>query len=103
MLSRIHIDNHKCFVNFDFKPKSKQLILGLNGAGKSAFLDVLRRIRDFAVVGSKVDQVFHSDNRTRWQNRARQTFELEVKGNGGTYLYTLWVDADDSQPRSRVV
>src|SRR5436853_2456403 len=103
MLTRVHIDNFRCFVNFDFRPEAKQLILGLNGGGKSAFFDVLRGIREFAVVGCKVDQVFNADNRTRWQTLPRQTFELEVNGNEGVYLYTLWVDADDSRPRSRVI
>ena len=103
MLSRIRIDNHRCFVNFDFRPKPKQLILGLNGAGKSAFLGVLQNLRDFALAGSKVDALFNSENRTRWQTLSRQTFELEVIGNAGIYLYTLWVETDDSQPRSRVI
>ena len=36
MLSRVYIDNYRCFVNFDFRPKAKQLVLGINGSGKSA-------------------------------------------------------------------
>ena len=27
---------------------------------------------------------------------------MEVQGNGGTYLYTLWVETEESQPHSRV-
>src|SRR6266540_2077353 len=53
VLARLYIDNYRCFVNFEFGLASKQLILGLNGAGKSAFLEVLRGIRDFALVGCK--------------------------------------------------
>jgi hypothetical protein len=33
----------------------------------------------------------------------QQSFELEVVGNGGTYLYTLWVETQESKPRSRVI
>jgi ATPase subunit of ABC transporter with duplicated ATPase domains len=103
MLSRIYIDNYRCFVNFNFKPTAKQLVLGINGAGKSAFLDVLRAIRDFVTLGEKVDRSFNLDTRTRWQTLAQQSFELEVTGNGGTYIYTLWVEVQDSKPESRVL
>jgi ABC-type molybdenum transport system ATPase subunit/photorepair protein PhrA len=103
MLTRIYIDNHRCFVNFDLRLKSKQLILGLNGTGKSALLNVLRKLRDFAVVGYKIDQVFDAESRTRWQTLPRQTFELEVTGNGGTYVYTLWVETPNEPQRSHVI
>lgn len=102
MLTRLYIDNYLCFVNFEFRAALKQLILGTNGAGKSAFLEVLRRIRDFVVVGHKADEVFPATTRTRWQTLARETFEIEVEGNGGRYLYTLWIEVDEEQP-SRVV
>jgi predicted ATPase len=103
MLSRVYIDNYQCFVNFTFKPKARQLILGTNGTGKSAFLGVLRSLRDFAVVGYKADQIFTVETRTRWQTLAQQSFELEVKGNGGTYQYTLWVEIQDDKSKSRVI
>jgi energy-coupling factor transporter ATP-binding protein EcfA2 len=88
-------------VNFEFKPQAKQLILGTNGTGKSAFFQALRALRDFAALGEKADQVFGDESRTRWQVLDRQTFELEVTGNGGTYLYTLWVESKEGR-RSRV-
>jgi hypothetical protein len=103
MLSRVYIDNYECFVNFTIKPKEKQLILGVNGTGKSAFLDVLKRLRDFAVVGYRADQIFTYERRTRWQTLSQQSFELEVTGNGGTYVYTLWVEVNDEKPKSRVL
>ncbi len=43
MLTRLYVDNYRCMVNFEFRPKQKQLIIGGNGAGKSTFLDVWRR------------------------------------------------------------
>jgi predicted ATPase len=103
MLSRVYIDNYRCFVNFDFRPSAKQLILGMNGSGKSAFLDALRGLRDFAAVGCKADQIFTTETRTRWQTLPQQTFELEVTGNGGTYLYTLRVEVQEGRPGSRVL
>jgi predicted ATPase len=103
VLSRIYIDNYRCFVNFDFRPKAKQLILGTNGSGKSIFLEVLRKLRDFAEVGYKANDIFTADTLTRWQTLPKQTFELEVTGNGGIYTYVLWVDVQDDEHRSRVL
>ena len=103
MLTRVYIDNYRCLVNFEFRPRAKQLILGINGSGKSVFLGALRALREFAVVGYKADRVFTADSRTRWQTLAKQSFELEVTGNGGRYLYTLWIEVQDDQHRSRVI
>src|SRR5713226_673262 len=102
MLTRIYIDNYRCFVNFEMRLKAKQLVLGVNGTGKSTLLEVLRRLRDFTVVGYKADDLFPPEPLTRWQTLPRQTFELEVAGNGGTYLYTLWVEPQDRPARTRV-
>lgn len=103
MLSRIYIDNYRCFQNFEFRPQAMQLILGDNGSGKSYFLSALRCIRDFAAVGSKADFIFTSETRTRWQTLREQTFELEVQGEGGTYLYTLKIDGQDEEHPARVL
>ena len=100
-MRRIYVDNYRCYVNFDFRPKAKQLILGVNGTGKSILLEVVRALRGFVVDGRKVDFDFHADTLTRWKTSPRQVFELEVYGNGGTYHYTLWIDVDPR--RSRVV
>jgi ABC-type Mn2+/Zn2+ transport system ATPase subunit len=35
MIGRLYADNYKCFVNFEYKPRSLELILGDNGSGKS--------------------------------------------------------------------
>ena len=51
VLSRLYATNYRCLVNFEFKPTTKQLIIGRNGTGKTAVLDVLAMLRDFAVRG----------------------------------------------------
>ena len=40
--------------------------------------------------------------RTNWQSVAEQRFELDVKGNGGEYRYTLLVDEKGTPPRPLV-
>ncbi|HMC58460.1 MAG TPA: hypothetical protein VKJ01_04645 [Candidatus Solibacter sp.] len=38
MLKRVYIDNYRAFVNFELALGQQQLILGLNGSGKSSLL-----------------------------------------------------------------
>ena len=47
MLKRLYIDNFRCFVNFEYKPERKQLLLGANGSGKSSLLDAIRLLKEF--------------------------------------------------------
>ena len=87
MIVRVYTDNYKCLVNFEFRPKQLQLVLGLNGTGKSTLFEVLGAIRRLLFAGHTVDQMFEASTLTRWDKRPIQTFELEVLGNGGTYVY----------------
>lgn len=103
MLSRMYATNYRCLVNFEFQPVTKQLVIGRNGAGKTSVLDVLAMLRDLAVHGKHgVEDYLGGNTRTRWQDVAEQRFELDVKGNGGEYRYTLVVDEKGSPPRPRV-
>jgi len=43
MWNYLHIDNYKCFVNFECKPQTLHLLLGDNGSGED---DGLRRLRN---------------------------------------------------------
>jgi AAA15 family ATPase/GTPase len=79
MLTRLFIDNFKCFVDFEYKPGQRQLILGGNGSGKSSLMDALFRLRQFLSVGEKAEVLFPASDRTKWNNRLHQTFELEAE------------------------
>ncbi|MGH9763844.1 MAG: AAA family ATPase [Blastocatellia bacterium] len=37
MITRVYIDNFRCFSNFEVKPDRVNLLIGGNGAGKSTF------------------------------------------------------------------
>jgi AAA15 family ATPase/GTPase len=54
MLTRLYIDNFKCFVNIDYRPARTQLILGANDSGKSTLIDALLFLHLFAVLGEDV-------------------------------------------------
>ncbi len=91
MISRIFVDNFRCFTNFELYPERINLLLGRNGAGKSSLYDVLRAVAWLVRVGSEVEREFPLQSLTRWDSRARQRVELDVEGNGGRYRYHLVV------------
>lgn len=93
MLRRLYIDNFKSLVNFDLELGRTHLLLGRNGAGKSAVFAALSQLKKFTH-GSGVE-LFSRATCTRWERRTRQTFELEVELNEhGMARYRLELDHD---------
>ena len=92
MLTRVFVDNFLCFVNFEYRPDRRQLILGSNGSGKTSFLQALLVVRQFAITGLKAEELFASRTRTRWLDQARQTFEIEALLENRSYVYRLVID-----------
>lgn len=86
MLTRIYIDNFRCFVNFEYKPDKKQLLLGANGSGKSSLLDAVGYLKQF-VKGDA--NPFTQSARTRWQDRPLQVFEIEALLGRQRYEYRV--------------
>jgi energy-coupling factor transporter ATP-binding protein EcfA2 len=103
MLTRIYIDNFRCFVNFEYKPARKQLILGRNGSGKSSLVDALLLLRQFGISGDKFDDFYILNQRTRWLNQPQQTCELEASLDGATFIYHLAIEPWGDPPRPRVL
>ena len=95
MLTRLYATNYRCLVNFEFKPNSKQLIIGRNGTGKSTVFDVLAMLRDVAARGEPCENHLGGKTRTRWQDVTEQRFELDIRGNGGEYRYSLVVESQE--------
>ena len=77
MLTRLYIDNFRCFVNFEYRPARRQLIIGGNGSGKSSLIDALSFLHRFAVRGESLDDLPLLDERTRWLSQINLSFELE--------------------------
>jgi predicted ATPase len=86
MLKRLYIDNFRCFVNFEYKPERKQLLLGANGSGKSSLLDAILFVKWFIEGG---ENRFTQSTRTRWQDRPFQVFEIEALLDEKTFVYRL--------------
>jgi predicted ATPase len=101
MLKRVYIDNFRTFVNFELALGQQQLILGLNGGGKSTLLEVLRAIKKLVTGYEQPELLFPEKSRTRWQTLTQQTFELDVD-LGESYRYSLEVDSWGTPPRIRI-
>src|SRR5579859_7109340 len=86
MLKRLYIDNFRCFVNFEYKPERKQLLLGDNGSGKSSLLEVVRLLKEFL---KGRDIPFSQSSRTRWLRRPIQVFEIEAEIDDKLYSYRV--------------
>jgi predicted ATPase len=103
MLKRIYIDNFKCLVNFELTVESMNLFLGANGTGKTTLFLALLKLQQFIVEGQTVTELFKSTDLTKWQDFSTQSFELEIAGNGGVYKYSLAIEHQREQERSRML
>ncbi|MDX2039861.1 MAG: ATP-binding protein [Acidobacteriota bacterium] len=99
MLKRVYIDNYKCFANFEIEFGQINLILGANGSGKTVLFEVIRRLRNLLTNRAEVEDLFPHSSLTRWDKRLIQTFEMELEGNGGTYLYHLEIEHNQEPGR----
>ncbi len=88
MLTRIYIDNFRSFVNFEYRPERKQLLLGSNGSGKSSLLDAIRYLKRF-IEGD--ENPFTQSTRTRWQDKPLQIVEIEALLDRRKYEYRVEV------------
>jgi AAA15 family ATPase/GTPase len=86
MLTRIYIDNFRSFINFEYRPEAKQLMLGSNGSGKSSLLDAIRYLK-LLVKGDS--NKFTQSTRTRWQDRPLQVIELAASLDGKLFEYRV--------------
>ena len=102
MLTRLYIDNFRCFVNFEHKPAKRELILGGNGSGKTSFVEALLRLRQFVGMGKPAADLFRLGERTRWLGQRDQAFELEARLGDFSYVYRLVIKVSEYPARPLV-
>jgi hypothetical protein len=102
VITRVFIDNYKCFSNFECQFGNLQLLLGDNGTGKTSLFDVLEALRKFITLRVVSTEAFPTSTLTAWDKRSLQTFELEVRGNQGIYFYRLIIEHDKYKQRNRI-
>lgn len=110
MITRFYVDNYKCLVNFEYKPKPFELIIGANGSGKTTMFEALKALREFVVFGVNATECFPSSSLTRWQTREEQSFYIECvvpgtqkENNPQVFSYQLLVKHDRIRKTARVV
>ena len=89
MLTRLYIDNFRCFEKFEWKPGRKELILGRNGTGKTSVMDALRYLRRIVARGDRLETWFKLNQRTLWLHQSEQFFEIDAELEGARYSYQL--------------
>lgn len=89
MLTRLVIENYRCFERAALEPGRLALLIGANGAGKSTVFDALWNIRQLVVAGKSASELFPEGTRTRWGSQTAQRFELGFRGPDGDYAYRL--------------
>ena len=104
VLERICIENYKCLVDFDLHLEDTTLLLGANGAGKTAVLDVVYGLRKLLAGEVKIaDPVaFPPSTLTRWQTHQHQEFRLRARVGSESFLYLLRVEHAADIEASRV-
>lgn len=90
MLTRVYIDNFRCFENFEYRPGQIELLMGENGSGKSSFMDALLFLRDLS--SSQITSTLKKQ-RPRWSTRNEVTFELDAVVEGVPYSYRVVIDS----------
>ena len=105
MIRRLYVDNYKCFVNFEVRLDPLTLLLGRNGAGKTAILDIVLALRELLRGAAKVTDsfVFPPETLTRWRSGDIQTFEIEVELGGDAYAYRVEVGHGHERYRTRIL
>ena len=91
VIERVYIHNYKCLVNFELALQETVLLLGANGVGKTAVLDVMFGLRKLLDGEAKItDRVaFHPSTLTRWQALREQVFAIEAMIGGESVIYRL--------------
>jgi predicted ATPase len=102
MITRLYADNFKTLVNFELSLGPMNLLLGVNGSGKSNVLEIIRLIRSFVCEDETSTAMFPSSSLCRWETRVVQTFELDIRDQKGFFTYRLEIEHDIDNNRCRV-
>ncbi|MEY4505156.1 MAG: hypothetical protein RL154_1453 [Pseudomonadota bacterium] len=106
MLKRLYVNGYKTLVNFDLEIENINILLGQNGVGKSSIVEVLCSLKNFlSNDGQKAENCFSRDDVTKWintQNAFTQQFEIELENDGNIYKYSLCIEHNFSEKKTRV-
>ncbi len=105
MLERVYIENYKCLADFELTfEDSATLLLGPDGAGKTAVLDAVYGLCKLLAAEVKISDpiAFPASTLTRWQTCRHQEFGLQVRVGVDRFVYVLRIEHDAGTATSYV-
>lgn len=102
MIKRVYANNFKSLVNTEADFDSLTLLLGKNGSGKSAMVEMIYRVAELLEKQPKLFSVFEKRSLTEWVGSETQSFEIDVVGNGGLYTYKLKIEHEKNGADARI-
>ncbi|MFH0899189.1 MAG: AAA family ATPase [Pseudomonadota bacterium] len=101
MLKRIYVHNYRTFVNFEWKLPRACVLVGENGAGKSALIEVLCLLQDVAADSRLFEETGFPSTRTAWLKEPEQTIEVDIDHAGESFRYRLGYRLDNGSSTIR--
>lgn len=89
MLKRIYVHNYRTLVNFEWSPPRACVLVGDNGAGKSALVETLWLLQDVVVEGKRFEETGFPSTLTAWLKEPEQTIEIDLESGAETFRYRL--------------
>jgi predicted ATPase len=89
MLTRLYVHNYRTFVNFEWKLPQVSALVGENGSGKSAILEILWLLREFVARGVKFEETGFPATRTAWLQDTDQVVEADVQVGEDSFRYRV--------------
>lgn len=114
MITRIRIHNYRAIADLSLDLGPKNLLMGLNGAGKTSVFDALASVRELVVDGERIadekhdEPLFPLSSVPRWMRMDKpqsflQKFDLDYEGLDGPVRYALVIDHNERIAKSRVL
>lgn len=91
MLTKLYVDNFRCFQNciFNCEGIASALLIGKNGSGKSTLLAVIELFQKIGQSNTLVENLLSIDDFGFFDSKRPITFEIEAKLSNDKYNYQL--------------
>jgi predicted ATPase len=111
MLTRVRIDNFRCFQNLEVELRELSLLMGDNGSGKSSFLEAIARLQRLIAGRVSATEAFPGTDVGAWDVTYPMSFGLEFRladpvaptGDALVAVYELLIQYDEAGSHARVL